>query len=162
MNFAPFHMKMGRFVTILLGFSRLNWHFGCYIWRWLRPGRWAKFGLACPAKSRKKYQLTVAVVRTQSQKTNPNYRESNSGNSAGSPPGDKSQFAGDQPIHSGHGLGRILGTSYEANLAADRCLRTGARKITPDGAAACVYVNHINQIFSTSGRVNSSVTFFCP
>jgi len=139
------------------------WYRMCYTLRGhFSLDTFLNFRLVCRVTGCRRVRSSCENVRTKSQTTSPNHHESNSGDSAGPRPGGRSQFAGDQPVYPEHGLGRLLGTRYETDRTAHRCLRKGTHEVSPVGTATRVHVIRTNHIFSTSGRANRSVTFFCP
>ncbi len=144
-----------------------DWYRMCYTFRGYLPlDRFLHFRLVCRVTGCRRVCSSRENVRTKSQKTDLNRHDLDTKNQAGHRSGHRSSGrgskAGYQPVYQEHGLGCILVTCYEADLAANRCLRNGAREIAPNSASARVHVIGHDQNIFASGRANCSVTFFCP
>lgn len=139
------------------------YHLCCVICGALCLDRFLHFGLECRLRRCKKVCPIDGFVRKKQKETSQDHHEKLKGQGAGQGTGRGNRFAGDQAIHrEGSGLGCLLGARYEAGDTSIRRLREGARGISPVCAAARVYVTDIHQVFAACGRVNRSVTFFCP
>lgn len=68
-----------------------------------------------------------------------------------------------QSLHPGNRLECVLVSCHRANFTTNRCLRKGPCQVPTDSSAARLHViAYINSFIATSGRAESSVTFFYP